>query len=103
MTHDEALAVMSKYNQWEHARLQAVAILNVDCTHCPSRVGYPCQHGVRNGIGSFLPGYAHIGRKIAWLIMADTLGESPLPAIEDTPATDLDDILGGSEDLSDIL
>lgn len=67
--------------KWEIARLEAVAIRRVDCTFCTSKKGRPCQINSRNGIGSHLPGYAHISRQLAWLELAEMAGESPLPAI----------------------
>lgn len=116
MTTDEAIAKLRPLLPAEHVRLEAAAIANVACSHCPSRIGFPCQINTKNGIGSFLPGYAHIARKIDWVIMADTLDESMLPDMPDEPwhttnphrvigspsIEDLSDILG-EEDLSDIL
>lgn len=102
MTTDEATAYIRTLGKLEIGRLEEMAIRNVDCTHCPSKVKSPCQHGSRNGIGSFLPGYAHIARQIAWVVMADLLGEPTLPAIL-SQDEQLDDILGGDDELAGML
>lgn len=116
MTAQEYIMTLDK---WEIARLEAVAIRNVACGYCNSKAGFPCRVNVRNEIGSFLPGFAHIARQFAWVEMADVLSESPLPAITD-PHDDiiitalygrdpnhpgpLDDILGITpDDISDLL
>jgi hypothetical protein len=102
MTNDQALDFIKTLKRLEIARLELMAIKNSACPTCGSKAGTLCQVGSRNGIGSFLPGYAHIARQMDWVVQADLLGESVMPAVL-SPEEELYDLLGGDDELAGML